>query len=525
LGQSENLAQETFLTAWQHLGRLREPGKLRSWLCGIARHLIHDSLRREGRQPLRQAETLEAVQELPAAEPWPSERAISQEEQAILWRSLERIPEPYREPLILFYRESQSVAQTAVLLELTEDAVKQRLSRGRKLLAAEVTAFVEGALRQSAPGRAFTLGVLAALPVFATSASAATVAAAAAQGSAVAKSASLVAVFNALLGPMIGILGAYLGVRASLDATRTPRERQFVVRQTKLGLLAALLFNVVLAAYIFVAVKYWAAHVWLFAALGIGIPLAFTTFILVAAARHNRELRRIREEERRRHPDLFDQPEAVAPWAFKEYRSRWTLFGLPLVHVRCGAPAGEKVRPAVGWIALGDRAVGVLFAAGGVAVGAVSLGGVSIGLIALGGVSAGLLALGGFAVGGLALGGAAVGIVAAGGFATGWLGAEGGLAVAREFALGGQAIARHANDAAAREFFNQYPWLDLTKAANRNWFVALCWMPMVFVVWQAIVARRRTRRQRTARSSWPGGNPLQLFSPSDSKHTQRKDSL
>jgi len=30
------------------------------------------------------------------------------EEEAILWRSLERIPETYREPLILFYREHES---------------------------------------------------------------------------------------------------------------------------------------------------------------------------------------------------------------------------------------------------------------------------------------------------------------------------------------------------------------------------------------------------------------------------------
>src|SRR5256885_11119521 len=37
LGQSEDVAQETFITAWKHLRHLREPAKLRSWLCGIAR--------------------------------------------------------------------------------------------------------------------------------------------------------------------------------------------------------------------------------------------------------------------------------------------------------------------------------------------------------------------------------------------------------------------------------------------------------------------------------------------------------
>ena len=46
LSQSEDLAQETFFTAWKQLRSLREPGRLRSWLCGIARNLINNWLRR-----------------------------------------------------------------------------------------------------------------------------------------------------------------------------------------------------------------------------------------------------------------------------------------------------------------------------------------------------------------------------------------------------------------------------------------------------------------------------------------------
>ena len=39
----------------------------------------------------------------------PVDEAISKEEETILWRSLESVPLLYREPLILFYREGQSV--------------------------------------------------------------------------------------------------------------------------------------------------------------------------------------------------------------------------------------------------------------------------------------------------------------------------------------------------------------------------------------------------------------------------------
>ncbi|MGO8700629.1 MAG: hypothetical protein ACLQVY_23310 [Limisphaerales bacterium] len=53
-------------------------------------------------------------------------------------------------------RQHQSIGHMAAELELSEDAVKQRLSRGRKLLQQEVDAFVENTLRRTAPGQAFS---------------------------------------------------------------------------------------------------------------------------------------------------------------------------------------------------------------------------------------------------------------------------------------------------------------------------------------------------------------------------------
>ena len=68
LAQSEDIAQETFVTAWKQLNALREPGKLRSWLCGIARCLIGKALRRDGREPTHAAEPLEFADEPAATE-------------------------------------------------------------------------------------------------------------------------------------------------------------------------------------------------------------------------------------------------------------------------------------------------------------------------------------------------------------------------------------------------------------------------------------------------------------------------
>jgi RNA polymerase sigma factor (sigma-70 family) len=213
LGQSEDVAQETFITAWKRLRLLREPSKLRAWLCGIVNYRIHKALRREGREPVRLAESLEVVDESPASEALPSEQTISREEEAILWRALERVPELYRDPLILFYREHESVEVVATQLELSEDAVKQRLSRGRKLLQEEVQSFVENTLRRTAPSHAFSGAVLAALPM----GPAAAVSAMAGKGAAAAKS-GFFATWLAVLAPFIGII---LGVVAQLFVIRS----------------------------------------------------------------------------------------------------------------------------------------------------------------------------------------------------------------------------------------------------------------------------------------------------------------
>ena len=120
-----------------------------------------------------------------------------------------------------------------------------------------------------------------------------------------------------------------------------------------------------------------------------------------------------------------------------EYKSRRTLFGLPLVHVRFGHRGFGVAR---GFFALGNVAVGV-FALGGISLGVFSLGGISLGLLlALGGMSVGGVAVGGCAVGLLALGGCAVGWLAVGGGAFGAY-AVGGGAVASQIAIGGSASA------------------------------------------------------------------------------------
>ncbi len=236
LTQSEDLAQETFAAAWKQLSGLREPAKLRSWLCGMVRNLSYRSRRGLGREPAHEAEPMETLDKMPAQEPHPAAQAISREEEGILWRSLERIPETYREPLILFYRQHESIEHVALALELSEEAVRQRLTRGRKLLHEEVLAFVEGSLEKTSPGRAFTQGVMAGLPVMAASAKATALGATLGTGAAAKSAATL----GTVGGWFAMVASALVSARTVADDAKSPREQKFVFSLT--GLLFGLVF-------------------------------------------------------------------------------------------------------------------------------------------------------------------------------------------------------------------------------------------------------------------------------------------
>jgi hypothetical protein len=173
-----------------------------------------------------------------------------------------------------------------------------------------------------------------------------------------------------------------------------------------------------------------------------------------------------------------------------EYRSSWTLFGWPLIHICSGGEAGKR-SPVKGWIACGNVAYGILFAAGRVAVGTVSIGGIAVGGVAIGGCALGLLTCGGIAFGFFAVGAVALGYMVCGGAAIAWLAACGGAVVARDFALGGFALAQHVNDETARAFVRNSALLSHGYSFS-NLSILLLGLTMVprFLFW-----RKQSRQQ------------------------------
>ena len=496
LSQSEDLAQETFVAAWKQLAGLREPEKLRAWLCGIARNLINNTLRRQMREPAHAAEQLEAAPESLSVEPSPTEQAISKEEEAILWRSLERIPEIYREPLVLFYREHQSVEAVAQNLELTEDNVKQRLSRGRKLLHEEVLAFVEGALARTNPGQAFTLGVLATLPALTISAKAATVGAAATKGGATAVGAGLVGLLGAILCPLLAFLNLFRAWRLSHKAARSDRERKIykIFYPVLAGsIVAVILLQTLLMSHGDSLVKKSPS---LFAGLMTGLILGYSLLLILFCRWFYRAVKKLALEL----PPVEVATRPKNP--FWEYRSRFQLLGLPFIHIRFGGwQKGRPVRelkPVKAWIAADDAfAFGVLFAYGSMAVAPVSIGACAIGLFSYGGMAVGALAVGGFAFGIWAFGAFAFGWQASAGCAIAWNIASGAqYAIAHQFALGPIAHATQANNELVRHLVKSNPFFQTCwKIAPHfiwlMWVWAIPLMISMIVQWRAIARKNR----------------------------------
>jgi len=157
---SEDLAQETFLSAWKNLHQLKDLSDFRSWLCSIARNLVHNYYRHQ--KTVAHAD-VGLTQPKDAEAQNPSEILLRKEEQMLLENALMRLSEKYREPLVMYYRKQQSVTESAKMLGLSEATVRTRLHRARKMLREEIASRLERVLKQSGPGKAFTTTVMASI--------------------------------------------------------------------------------------------------------------------------------------------------------------------------------------------------------------------------------------------------------------------------------------------------------------------------------------------------------------------------
>jgi len=501
--QSEDLAQETFIQAWKNLHKLKDANAFKSWLCGIARNLIRKTFHQNKEHPQQTCYTEESMQEFPATEPGPAEEVSRLEDSAMVWRTLEQIPETYRVPMVLYYREEHSVARVAELLSLTEETARQRLSRGRALLKTEISKQVESTLFQTRPSKAFTLAVISALPAFAGTAAAAGIGASSAKGSAWLAGSSLSVFLNVLIGPLIGILGGWFGYRATMNAAKSKAEKVIVRKMTRWLLVLIVALFIPMLGMVYAGLHGLFSEKTLAICI-ISLSLGYGISLFVLVFYWNRKLANARKQSMATDPTLYSQD--VEGY---EYKSRRTFLGLPLIHVCRGAIINGTLKKSIarGWIAFGDVAYSPLLAIGAVAVGPIAMGAVAIGGIPMGGLALGGLALGGFGIGWLAAGGLTLGYEAIGGLAIAWKAAFGAVAFAREMAVGSMAIAKEANTPLAKAWFESQPLhqviMDSLQHHQWIWFV-VGFSPMLLIGMVNFIKKRHALANGTNvfRSGW-----------------------
>lgn len=115
----DDLVQEVFLQAWRQLASLRDNRAFGTWLAQITRRRSVDHFRYADR-----AEQLPANLKVDPTD----------EESWFLLNAIRRLPEAYRETLIMRFVENLTGPEIALLTGLTPDSVRVNLHRGAALL-------------------------------------------------------------------------------------------------------------------------------------------------------------------------------------------------------------------------------------------------------------------------------------------------------------------------------------------------------------------------------------------------------
>ena len=227
---SEDVAQQAYIKVWQQFPKLQNSHSFLPWLRQITRYTAINYLRDNKVEQRMSSDNADDVIDSLPSNLMEGHQALSKLQlQQALRRFIEELPSESRELILLYYREEQSTQQVALLLELTEANVRQRLSRARQRLKAEWSAKHGKLILSTAPGIGFT--TLIANLISATSpAAAATLeaSAAASQTKGLAKVALLVG--GALMGAAMAIFAIFVSTKILLKGVSDDTHRRQIIR-------------------------------------------------------------------------------------------------------------------------------------------------------------------------------------------------------------------------------------------------------------------------------------------------------
>jgi RNA polymerase sigma-70 factor (ECF subfamily) len=143
--EAEDAAQETFVRAYTRLSTYDPQRKFVNWILSIASHHCIDRLRRRARRPQVSLEGTFTPSLLPSNAPPPDEVLVRKEERDHVRALLEELSPSYRTAVILRYWYDCSYEEIAEITDTTVSAIKSRLHRARRAMAAALEASAAGA--------------------------------------------------------------------------------------------------------------------------------------------------------------------------------------------------------------------------------------------------------------------------------------------------------------------------------------------------------------------------------------------
>jgi RNA polymerase sigma-70 factor (ECF subfamily) len=144
-GEAEDLTQDTYVRAFEHLDQFAGRARFSTWLTRIAVHEAAARLRRRGRQ----ADIEESMPTLASSAAGPEQRAADHELGQAIESAVDALPEVYGSVFMLREVEGLSTAETAACLDINAETVKTRLHRARALLRNYITARIGVVARES----------------------------------------------------------------------------------------------------------------------------------------------------------------------------------------------------------------------------------------------------------------------------------------------------------------------------------------------------------------------------------------
>ena len=130
--QVEDIAQDVFIKIYNNLNKYNPEYKFSAWVAKITSNTCVDIIRKKSVISVSLDDAVE-VKEV-CKDSMPEEKYIANETKKLIDREIDKLPDKYKVPLLMFHRAGLKYDEIAQALDVPLTIVKNRIFRARKTL-------------------------------------------------------------------------------------------------------------------------------------------------------------------------------------------------------------------------------------------------------------------------------------------------------------------------------------------------------------------------------------------------------